>query len=88
VSEHTSDERQHFWDNPRNVKLLFNVFYACCAILVVLEFFIHEHDVHSWEGLVSFYPIYGFVGIVILVQVAKGMRKLLMRPEDYYERGD
>jgi Fe2+ transport system protein B len=88
VSEHTSDERQHFWDNPRNVKLLINVFYACCAILVVLEFFIHEHDVHRWEGLVSFYPIYGFVGIVILVLVAKVMRKLLMRPEDYYERGD
>ena len=83
-----TDERLHFWDNPRNVKLLFNLFYACCAVLVVLGFVVHLEHHHSWENLPAFYPIYGFVGIVILVQVAKVMRRLLMRPEDYYEGGD
>ena len=80
-----TDERQHVWDNPRNVNRLFNVFYACCVILVLLDFMIQRHNVHDWENLFAFYPLYGFVGIWILVLIAKQMRRLLMRPEDYYE---
>jgi hypothetical protein len=78
-------ERQHVWDKPRNVKLLFNVFYALCAVVVVLDLVIHRHEVHPWERLVAFYPLYGFIGIVILVGIAKQMRCVLMRPEDYYD---
>ncbi len=95
MSEHTehsvhgegraSDERQHVWDNPRNVKLLFNVFYAVCAIVVVLDLVIDRHRDHPWESLLAFYPFYGFVGIVVLVLIAKQMRRVLMRPEDYYD---
>jgi len=80
-----SDERQHVWDNPRNVKLLFNVFYAVCAIVVVLDLVIPHEGHHSWERIVEFYPLYGFVGIVVLVLIAKLMRRVLMRPEDYYD---
>ena len=79
------DERQHIWDKPRNVKLLFNVFYALCAIVVGLDLVIHRHEVHPWERLLTFYPLYGFVGIVILVLIAKQLRRVLMRPEDYYD---
>ena len=93
MSEHTSQDQQvptegrrHIWDNPRNVNLLFKIFYACCVILVLLDFVIHRHNVHSWENLFAFYPIYGFVGIWILVLIAKQVRRVLMRPEDYYER--
>ncbi len=85
------DERQHVWDNPRNVKLLFNVFYALCAIVLVLDpvlgLVIDRHRGHAWESLLGFYPFYGFVGIVVLVLIAKLMRRALMRPEDYYDRG-
>ena len=80
-----ANERQHVWDNPRNVKLLFNVFYAACAIVAVLDLFIHRHEMHAWERLLDFYPLYGFVGIVVLVFIAKLMRRVLMRPEDYYD---
>ena len=79
------DERQHVWDDSRNVKLLFNVFYAVCAIVVVLDLVISRHEVHSWERFFAFYPLYGFVGIVVLVFIAKLMRRVLMRPEDYYD---
>ena len=78
-------ERQHVWDNPRNVKLLFNGFYALCAILVVLDLVIPREGHHSWERFLEFYPVYGFVGIVVLVLIAKVMRRVLMRPEDYYD---
>ncbi len=83
------DERQHVWDNPRNVKRLFNVFYAVCIILLVLDplldLVIDRHRDHPWESLLAFYPLYGFVGIVVLVFLAKLMRRVLMRPEDYYD---
>ena len=69
--EGAPDEREHVWDKPRNVKLLFNVFYACCVILVVLDFVIPRHNVHDWENLLAFYPLYGFVGIWLLVLIAK-----------------
>jgi len=83
------DERQHVWDDPRNVKLLFSVFYALCVILVVLDpllgLVIDRHRDHDWESWLFFYPLYGFFGIVVLVLIAKLMRRVLMRPEDYYD---
>jgi len=81
------DEGQHVWDNPRNVKLLFSVFYALCAVVLVLELVIERHEVHSLVRFFAFYPFYGFVRIVVLVLIAKLMRRALMRPEDYYDAG-
>ncbi|KUJ84796.1 hypothetical protein AWR36_003885 [Microbulbifer flavimaris] len=75
----------YLFDNPKNVQRLLRVFYFCCAVLVGLELVVHRHTEHAWEGLFGFYPLYGFVGCVVLVVVAKWMRVLLMRPEDYYQ---
>jgi len=72
------------WDKKENAERLFRLLYAVCAVLVVLDFFVHRHTEHPWEHLKAFYPLYGFVGIVILVLAAKGLRRLVMRPEDYY----
>ncbi|WP_245335323.1 hypothetical protein [Shewanella sp. WXL01] len=79
------NEKQYFFDNPKNIQRILYALYACCGLLVVLDFVIHRHVYHSWENLPIFYPIYGFVGCVILVLIAKWMRTFLMRPEDYYD---
>ncbi|WP_394203057.1 hypothetical protein [Shewanella waksmanii] len=79
------NEKQYFFDNPKNIQRILYLLYACCGLLVVLDFVIHRHVYHSWENLPIFYPIYGFVGCVILVLIAKWMRTFLMRPEDYYD---
>jgi peptidoglycan/LPS O-acetylase OafA/YrhL len=79
------DEPPRIWDNKRNVARLLNALYALCAVLVVLDFIVHRHTEHPWEHVVAFYPLYGFFGIVILVLAAKGLRRLVMRPEDYYD---
>ena len=60
------------------------IFYGCCVLLLVLDFVIHRHVAHQWENLWGFYPLYGFVGCVVLVLIARWMRTFLMRPEDYY----
>jgi len=81
-------EKKYLFDDPKNIKLVLHLLYGCCALLVVLDFVIHRHISHSWENLWGFYPLYGFVGCVILVIVATWMRKFLMRDEDYYEKLD
>ena len=79
------DERKHFFDHPGNVKKVLRVFYVICAGLLLADFVVHRHVVHDWEGLPVFYALYGFVACVLLVLIAKEMRKLLMRGEDYYD---
>ena len=38
-----------------------------------------------WEEWFNFYGFYGFIGCVFLVLMAKELRKLVMRDEDYYD---
>lgn len=97
-SEHgpAADERQYFFDKPKNLRLVMRGFYGACAIVFGLDVVnliqhwmgAHElrHAEQPLEGLPEFYVIYGFVGVALLVLVAKEMRKLLMRDEDYYDR--
>ncbi|MGD8783197.1 MAG: hypothetical protein PVF28_05420 [Thioalkalispiraceae bacterium] len=79
------DEKTYLFDNPKNVSRLLLGFYIICAVLFVLDFIVHRHSVHPWEGFPAFYAIYGFVACVLLVLIAKEMRKLIMRKEDYYD---
>lgn len=85
MDSNQKQNKQYLFDNPKNVNRILYLLYACCTLLVVLDFVIHRHVYHSWENLPLFYPIYGFVGCVILVLVARWMRTFLMRSEDYYD---
>lgn len=78
------DEAPGTWDKKVNVDRLLRVLYAVSAVLVLLDLVVHRHTEHPWEHVIAFYPLYGFVGIVVLVLVAKVLRALVMRPEDYY----
>jgi len=86
--ENKNNEKQYIFDNPRNISRLLNGFYIICVILFVADFIVHRHVVHSWEDIPGFYALYGFIACVLLVVVAKEMRKVLMRKEDYYDKKD
>ena len=79
------NDKKHLFDNPRNVRLLVRTLVVCCVILFGLDFILHRHVEHPWESFPGFYAIYGFVACVILVMLARELRKLVMRDEDYYE---
>ena len=79
-------DRKHVFDNPRNVKRLLRTIYVICAVLLGLDLVFQRHVIHDWEALPGFYALYGFVACAALVLIAKQMRKLLMRKEDYYDR--
>ena len=79
-------------DKPNAVRRFFLAVYLVCGALLVAEFLLfgvenaHPHPLE--EGMrFLVYPIYGFISFWFLVLVAKPMRKLLIRSEDYYERG-
>jgi hypothetical protein len=74
-----------FFDKPENIKKMLRIFYVICGLLVAAEIIVHRHIYHDWENIPAFYAIYGFVGCVVLVIVAKAMRKVIMRGEDYYD---
>lgn len=80
----TEIQTDGFFDNPRTIKILMYTFYGICVVLFLLDLVIHRHTYRTWEDLIGFYAIFGFVGCVILVLVASWMRTWLMRPEDYY----
>ena len=83
----TPKEPIGWMDKPDVVKRLFLAFYVVCGVLMVLELILGketEHP-HPYEWLPLFYAGYGFISFWFLVLVAKQMRKLLIREEDYYD---
>jgi Ca2+/Na+ antiporter len=82
------NNKKYLFDNPKNVKLLVRSLYFICFVLFVLDIVIHRHIYHPWEAFTGFYAIYGFLACVILVLIAREMRKVVMRDEDYYDSKD
>ena len=60
-------------------------FYIICFLLVIADFIFHRHIGLEWENIPAFYAIYGFIACVVLVVIAKEIRKLVMRKENYYD---
>ena len=78
-------EKTHIFDNPANVRRVLVLLYLVCGLLLLADFVLHRHIDHPLEGLPGFYAVYGFLGCVSLVMVAKDLRRLVMRSEDYYD---
>ena len=58
---------------------------AIGAILVVLEFMIHRHGEIALEDLPLFPAIYAFLICIFIVVGGILLRKIAMKPEDYYD---
>ena len=78
-------EKQHLFDNPRNVKRLLRGFYSVCLLLIGLDLVVHRHVAHGWESLAGFYAIFGFVAFVVIVYLGRFLRLFVKRDEDYYD---
>ena len=80
-----SDGERRFLDNPRTVRWIIRALYSVCLVLVVADFVVHRHVKHPFEALWGFHALYGLVACVLLVLVARGLRRLVMRREDHYD---
>ncbi len=79
-----SDIKGRF-DSAESRRSVRKALYVLCALVLIADLFVRRHVDHPWEALPGFYALYGFVACVILVLVAKELRKVLMRAEDYYD---
>ncbi len=78
------DANSPFLLRPPVVNRIVYSLYAVCALSVLLDFAIHRHEQLGFAGSFGFYAWFGFVACVGLVLAAKGLRRILKRPEDYY----
>ena len=53
--------------------------------LVILEFVIHRHGEIALEDLPLFPAVYAFFVCILIVVGGIWLRKITMRPEDYYD---
>ena len=72
-------------DSPKNRARVRKYFYVSLLILLVIDFFTPKHGHFPWETAFGFYAVYGFIGCVSLIFVAKALRWLVKRREDYYD---
>ena len=79
------DEKRYWLDDLRNVDKIVYALYAICGLLLVIDPLVHKHGPFAIEHWLGFYGIFGFVACVALVLAAKQLRRILMRPEDYYD---
>ena len=73
------------FDSRQNRARLRKYFYISLLILLIADFFIPKHGHFPWEEAYAFFAVYGFIGCVSLIFIAKGLRWLVKRKEDYYD---
>lgn len=78
-------DRKRWLDDPANVTRLYVALCVVCGLLLVAELFVHRHPHFGWEALPFFHAGFGFVAFWCIVIAGKHLRKLLWRPEDYYD---
>jgi hypothetical protein len=55
-----------------------------CAVLAAADVLRGHHGTFGVEHLPVFYCVFGFVVYAALIFAAKALRRLILRPEDYY----
>lgn len=87
MTDHKRDDGRSYWlDNPRNVNRLVYMFYGICTLVMAIDVLVPKHGPFEIEHVFGFYGLFGFFACVALVLAAKLLRKVIMRPEDYYDR--
>lgn len=78
------DEKTHWLDQPRNIKLLWRGFLLVLVLTVLAEFLVPMHPHFAIESIFSFNAWYGFLVCALMIVVAKGLALVLKRPDTYY----
>ena len=81
-----SGPKKYWLDRGENVTKLYRGLWAIGIALIAADLFMHKHEEFGFAGWLGFYGFFGFVACVTLVVTAKALRRILKRPEDYYER--
>ena len=83
------NDKAYWLDKAKNVNLLIWLLAIACAVVFAADAFYVRHVDFEPErlfGFIGIFGIYGFVCFIFIVFAGKGLRMLVMRDEDYYDR--
>jgi hypothetical protein len=80
-----TDEKEYWLDQPSNVSKIYYGVLVVCLLLLGADLFYDKHAEHPLEQYFGFSAFFGFVSYVFIVFAAKQFRRIVMRPEDYYD---
>ncbi|MEM6453580.1 MAG: hypothetical protein AAF772_00660 [Acidobacteriota bacterium] len=83
-----ADDPPRWLDDPDNQHRIVIGLAIACVLVTVADLFYAKHGHFGFEHWLGFHALYGFVASVIIVLGAKQLRRVLMRPEDYYDGVD
>ena len=78
------DEKKYWLDDQANVRKVYFALWLFGIAWLIPDLFLDKHEDVGFAATLGFYAVYGFVACVALVLTAKALRRILMRPEDYY----
>ena len=78
------DEKPHWLDQPRNIKLLWRGFLVVLLLTVLAEFLVPMHPHFAVESIFGFNAWYGFLVCALMIVVAKVLALVLKRPDTFY----
>ena len=71
-------------------KFFWRMFFVSLVVSLILDLlWLYSHTLHyhfSFQYIPQFFAIFGIVGCMALILIAKGMGYFIVRDEDYYER--
>ena len=74
----------HFLVRPGHDRWLVTALIGLCVALVAGSFVYSVHGHFPFEKIPAIYAVMGFAMFTTVIFVAKGLRVLIKRPEDYY----
>lgn len=80
-----SDKDPGFFDKPSTRKAVWIILIVLCAGFALAGLVLDMHGYFPVEEFGLFYGIFGFAVFSFIVLVGQHLRKILMRPEDYYD---
>lgn len=78
-------EQRRWLDYQENVRKVYFSVWIVCAVLLLLELLIDKHAETAAEHWFGFHGFFGLIACVGLVLAAKLLRRVISRPEDYYD---
>lgn len=79
------DDKPHWLNQPRNVKLLWRGFLVVLVLTVLTEQLVHLHPHFAIESIFGFNAWFGFLVCAAMIGMAKALALVLKRPDSYYE---
>ena len=73
-----------WFTKTKNANNIFLGLALLCFLLFLADFTYHKHGHFHIEEIPGFYGAYGFFMFTALILVAKALRLLIKRPENYY----